>query len=778
MRQQGRIEVSGNVPLPRFGHTMTPISKTKVILFGGATGDTGRYSITGDTYSFDIVTRTWTKLDRISGYCPSPRAAHASSVVEAFQMVVYGGATGGGSLASDDLYLLDMRPGEDNATWMTVPVVGSTPGRRYGHTLVYIKPHLLVFGGNTGSEPVNDVWCLNVEKAPFTWLKLEIKGDQPPTRVYHSASLCQTGSAMGMMVIFGGRTSDQSALNDTWGLRRHRDGRWDWVRAPYKAGSEEPVPRYQHSTLFIGATMVLIGGRTNQVGETVPLEAYDTENSEWFKFPAVARFRHSSWNFDGDIYIHGGFEHETPNIPTDTIIKIDSLRLFSKYDHLLPRHLADPQLRNVLTPNAAEAGRPLPRVPRPSAKTPEIRLATQVYVSMANENASDFCELVRKVSIDRLQEEGKRLGVKALPPGISKQAQQIEAIYTAVLDQLFLVSEWANLADARFNLRKEMILALIEECENILKTEPALLRMRAPVKIFGNIHGQYIDLLRFFEMWGEPSDKPVIGDIECFDYLFLGDYVDRGNKSLEVICLIMALKIKYPDQIFLLRGHHEDKTVNMNYGLADECRSKLGEDPLDPKSVFVRLNKMFEYLSVAAVIDDRILCVHGGIGQILRSIEDIEAYPKPITVTHDQDPNQQMIVDLLWSDPTESDREMGCKPNTFRDTMGKGTIVKFGNDRLQRFLTDNRLGMIIRSHECAMEGFERTTAGDLITLFSATDYCGKFKNPGAILLIRRNMEIVPKLIYPLNNSATNWLDTEETLRRRPATPPRWKTRNP
>jgi hypothetical protein len=110
--------------------------------------------------------------------------------------------------------------------------------------------------------------------------------------------------------------------------------------------------------------------------------------------------------------------------------------------------------------------------------------------------------------------------------------------------------------------------------------------------------------------------------------------------------------------------------------------------------------------------------------------------------------------------------------------MGKGTIVKFGNDRLQRFLTDNRLGMIIRSHECAMEGFERTTAGDLITLFSATDYCGKFKNPGAILLIRRNMEIVPKLIYPLNNSATNWLDTEETLRRRPATPPRWKSRNP
>jgi hypothetical protein len=88
------------------------------------------------------------------------------------QMVVYGGATGGGSLASDDLFLLDMRNGEDEATWMIVPVVGSTPGRRYGHTIVFAKPHLLVFGGNTGSEPVNDVWCLSVEKAPFSWTKL------------------------------------------------------------------------------------------------------------------------------------------------------------------------------------------------------------------------------------------------------------------------------------------------------------------------------------------------------------------------------------------------------------------------------------------------------------------------------------------------------------------------------------------------------------------------------------------------------------------------------
>ena len=94
------------------------------------------------------------------------------------------------------------------ALQMIVPVVGITPGRRYGHSAVFSKPHLLVFGGNTGSEAVNDVWCLNVERAPFSWARLDVNGDQPAVRVYHSAALCEQGSATGMMVIFGGRTSD------------------------------------------------------------------------------------------------------------------------------------------------------------------------------------------------------------------------------------------------------------------------------------------------------------------------------------------------------------------------------------------------------------------------------------------------------------------------------------------------------------------------------------------------------------------------------------------
>ena len=215
-----------------------------------------------------------------------------------------------------------------------MPVIGQTPGRRYGHTIVFSKPYLLVFAGNTINEQVNDTWCLNIDKAPFSWLKLECAGNLPNTRVYHSAAVCSAGSTAGMMVIFGGRTGEQGALKDTWGLRRHRDGRWDWIKAPYKAATDEPLARYQHSTIFVGTLMLVLGGRTNTVGENVFMEIYDTENSEWNKFNSISRFRHTVWAVDHTLYVHGGFENETPNTPTNSIMKLDLLAHVKGNAHL------------------------------------------------------------------------------------------------------------------------------------------------------------------------------------------------------------------------------------------------------------------------------------------------------------------------------------------------------------------------------------------------------------------------------------------------------------
>ena len=125
-------------------------------------------------------------------------------------------------MAQDTLFLLDLRLGEEKATWIVVPINGTPPGKRYGHSLNFYRPNLMVFGGNTGNEPVNDVWILNVEKAPFVWVNLAVQGEIPESRVYHSAAVCQKGNANGMMIIFGGRNGAQVPINDVWGFRKHK----------------------------------------------------------------------------------------------------------------------------------------------------------------------------------------------------------------------------------------------------------------------------------------------------------------------------------------------------------------------------------------------------------------------------------------------------------------------------------------------------------------------------------------------------------------------------
>lgn len=144
-----------------------------------------------------------------------------------------------------------------------------------------------------------------------------------------------------MMVTFGGRASDSTALNDTWGLRRHRDGRWDWVKAPYRNQSSQEMPksRYQHTILFQGTLMLVIGGRTNQVGESLPFDVYDTETSDWYKFSQIQRFRHSSWLVDNQLYIHGGFDQETPSVPTEQVLKIDLEKVFTSQHPNLQKSL-------------------------------------------------------------------------------------------------------------------------------------------------------------------------------------------------------------------------------------------------------------------------------------------------------------------------------------------------------------------------------------------------------------------------------------------------------
>jgi len=304
-----------------------------------------------------------------------------------------------------------------------------------------------------------------------------------------------------------------------------------------------------------------------------------------------------------------------------------------------------------------------------------------------------------------------------------------------------------------------------------LEQEEMLLRLRVPIKVYGDIHGQYLDLMRLFARYKAPTDGEN-GDIDSMDYLFLGDFVDRGSFSLETVCLLFALKIKHPGQIHLIRGNHEDPTINAIYGFRDECRRRLHEETEDPDSCWNKFNRAFEWLPVGAVIEDRILCLHGGIGGSVNVVTEIAQMQRPLHVAQiPQTPFEQRITDLLWSDPSDSDAVTGVTLNETRDPDGTGRIVKFGPDRVEEFLDRNSpMSMIIRAHECVMDGFERFADGRLITVFSATDYCGHHKNAGALLFVRRDLTIVPKLIYPVERTLNTW--DPMIVQQRPPTPPR------
>ena len=179
-------------------------------------------------------------------------------------------------------------------------------------------------------------------------------------------------------------------------------------------------------------------------------------------------------------------------------------------------------------------------------------------------------------------------------------------------------------------LTEAEITALCLNCKDILLSEPAVLKLEAPVKICGDTHGQYDDMLRIFEFGGFPPMSI---------YLFLGNYVDRGQMSLETICLLMAYKIQYQDKIFLLRGNHECSSINRIYRFHNECKTRYSIN------LWKTFNDTFNCLPIVAVMNDKIFCCHGGLSPDLQTIDAISAISRPVDV-----PDEGLLCDILWSD--------------------------------------------------------------------------------------------------------------------------------
>mmetsp|Transcript_56594 Transcript_56594/g.143234 ORF Transcript_56594/g.143234 Transcript_56594/m.143234 type:complete len:303 (-) Transcript_56594:206-1114(-) len=259
---------------------------------------------------------------------------------------------------------------------------------------------------------------------------------------------------------------------------------------------------------------------------------------------------------------------------------------------------------------------------------------------------------------------------------------------------------------------------------DIFMEQPTLLELECPIKICGDVHGQYSDLLRLFECGGFPPEA---------NYLFLGDYVDRGKQSLETICLLFAYKVKYPENFFLLRGNHECASINRIYGFYDECKRRYS----------IRLWKTFtdcfNCVPVSAVVDDKILCMHGGLSPELSNLEQIKRIVRPTDV-----PDTGLLCDLLWSDPEKEISGWG--------ENDRGVSFTFGPDVVQSFLRKHGLDLVCRAHQVVEDGYEFFSRRALVTLFSAPNYCGEFDNAGAIMTVDENICCAFQILRPLTRN--------------------------
>ena len=251
----------------------------------------------------------------------------------------------------------------------------------------------------------------------------------------------------------------------------------------------------------------------------------------------------------------------------------------------------------------------------------------------------------------------------------------------------------------------------------------------------------------------------------------MGDYVDRGYHNLELVCLLFSLKIQFPSRVYLLRGNHEDSQINQVYGFYKECMTRISGEDHFKEQVYRSVNQLFEWLPLGAVIDEKILCVHGGIGEHFTQIARLEALQRPLKVSFNPETqHQKVLLDVLWSDPSHDPKILGYTHNTQRDPFKTGQFVYFGIDMLEKFVKANGIQTVIRAHECVMGGFLVWGDEKLVTVFSATDYCGKHKNAGAIIYLTNNSSLMQfKVIYPsLQNQ--NWIPEGQIKK---PTPPRW-----
>ena len=255
-------------------------------------------------------------------------------------------------------------------------------------------------------------------------------------------------------------------------------------------------------------------------------------------------------------------------------------------------------------------------------------------------------------------------------------------------------------------LADSVIEAICAKAKELLMKESNVVHISAPVTVVGDIHGQFFDMIEIFKIGGYCPDT---------NYLFLGDYVDRGLFSIETISLLVCLKLRYPARVHLIRGNHESRGVTQSYGFYTECNRKYGN-----ANVWHYFTDMFDFLTLSVVINNDIFCVHGGLSPSIHSIDQIKIIDRFREIPH-----EGPMADLVWSDPDPERDEFSLSP--------RGAGYTFGAQVVKKFLNVNSMRHILRAHQLCQEGYQQLYDKTLSTVWSAPNYCYRCGNMASVM---------------------------------------------
>ena len=284
------------------------------------------------------------------------------------------------------------------------------------------------------------------------------------------------------------------------------------------------------------------------------------------------------------------------------------------------------------------------------------------------------------------------------------------------MDEIENIDELINKISNNGLLSKQDFKKVFLKAKDILGKRENIAIIKSPLIVCGCINAHFEELKDIFNICGNISETK---------YLFLGDYVGRGWNGLSTFILLILYLIKYPNNLVFLRGNHDSRTFSRMYGLYNECLQKYS-NKYEAEDIYNMINELFDQLQLAAIVDNKYFCIHGGLSPDLKKLEEINKLERKKEI-----PENGIITDLIWSDPNEEvDEYVPSK---------KGAGQFYGEKAVQNFLKENsNIEMIIRSHELVDNGYKYQFNNKLLTVFSAPNYGERLDNIGSVLKIEEN----------------------------------------